>query len=138
MPPKDSTILCSICKVSPSCVALCSARIYYVVGSESMTRACIHFGIHAHPVKIGDYRDSIEHTTSFLSEQIQSTPTATNSALVLEASKDLGGDMILAPKGSVSTKLYSHLFCLKINPRDLIKLNKDFNEVGDKGKLMAP
>ena len=38
----------------------------------------------------------------------------------------------------VSTKLYSHLFCLKINPRDLIKLNKDFNEVGDKGKLMAP
>lgn len=100
VPPKDSTIVCSICKVSPSCVALCPARIYYVVGSESMTRACIHFGIHAHPVKTGDYRDSIEHTTSFLSEQIQSTPTATNSALVLEASKDLVGDMLLAPEGS--------------------------------------
>ena len=98
-PPLDSTLVCSICKVPPTCIAFCNAKIYYVVAKDHMTRACVHLGSHDHPVKVGDYRDSIEQTKSLISDQVERTPTATNSSIVLEASKELLGPLLLARDG---------------------------------------
>lgn len=94
-PPKGSTVVCKICKIPPLCLATCSAKIYYVLAKDHMTRACIHLGSHLHPVKIGIDRDFVERADSVLGDQVQRTPTATNSAIILEASKDLIGDLLL-------------------------------------------
>jgi hypothetical protein len=51
--PLDSTLVCKVCKVLPTCVNFCDARIYYVISKSDMTRACIHLGMHHHPVSDG-------------------------------------------------------------------------------------
>jgi hypothetical protein len=48
------SLVCKICKVPPHCITTCAARIYYVYGSTNMTRACLHLGVHEHPVKVGE------------------------------------------------------------------------------------
>lgn len=98
-PSKGSTLVCKICKIPPSCVASCEAKIYYVLAKDDMTCACVHFSIHNHPVKIGDYHDDIAKGESLVKEQVQRTPTVTNSTIVLEATKEMLGDMLLAPNG---------------------------------------
>ncbi len=75
-------------------------HFHYVIGTQFMTRACIHFGTHDHHVNVGDYRDDIELTTSLIGDQVERTPTATNSAIVLEASKEFVGEMLVAPEGA--------------------------------------
>ena len=52
--PSGLTLVCKICKVPPLCIATCAARVYYVYGDASMTRACLHLGVHDHPVKVGE------------------------------------------------------------------------------------
>jgi hypothetical protein len=52
--PAGSSLVCKICKVPPVCIATCATRIYYVYGAANMTRACLHLGIHEHPVKVGE------------------------------------------------------------------------------------
>jgi hypothetical protein len=52
-PPPDSTLVCKVYKVPPTCVNFCDARIYYVLSKSDMTRACIHLGMHHHPVSDG-------------------------------------------------------------------------------------
>lgn len=70
-----------------------------------MTRACIHFGLHAHPIKVGDYQDTIELTSSLFGDEVEHTPIATNFAIVLEATKDLVGDMLVASEGGQQRNL---------------------------------
>jgi hypothetical protein len=94
-PPKDSTLVCKICKEPPMCVRTCTAKIYYVHGDPNMTRACIHLGQHQHPVKVGDYRDTKQRLNTLIGEHVERTPSATKSAIVLEASKDLLGEYLL-------------------------------------------
>jgi hypothetical protein len=98
-PPSASSILCKICKTPPSCIATCGARIYYVFGRDDMTRACIHLGVHEHPVKDGEYQDFKEWTRTLLGEQVERTPHATNSTIVMEATKELLRELLLAPQG---------------------------------------
>lgn len=50
-------------------------------------------------MKMGDYRDFIEHTGSSISKQVQRTPFATNFSIVLEASKGFFGPLLLASEG---------------------------------------
>lgn len=52
-----------------------------------MSRACVHIGVHSHPVKIGVNREAQEKLTTLISEQVERTPSATNFAIVLEAGK---------------------------------------------------
>jgi hypothetical protein len=104
-PPKGSTLVCKCCKVPPSCLATCNAKIYYVLAKDNMTRAYVHFGNHNHPVKIGAYRDDIARGESVVEEQVQRTPTATNSAIVLEATKEMVGDMLVVAEGVQSKTL---------------------------------
>ena len=104
-PPTESTLVCKVCKEPPSCIATCGAKIYYVAGKSNHTRACIHLGNHDHPVKVGDYRDTKAEISGLIEEQIEKTPQATKSAVVLEASKVLIGSYLLQPDDAPPKKL---------------------------------
>ena len=104
-PPKGSTLFCKCCKVPPSCLATYDAKIYYVLGKNSMTRACVHFGTHDHPVKVGAYRDDIARGESLVEEHVHRTPFASKSAIVLDATKEMVGDMLVAAEGAESKTL---------------------------------
>ena len=106
--PKGSTMVCNICKSPPSCLAICPAKIYYVLGKDFMTCACVHLGSHRHPVKVGIYRDAMERTRSLLREQVEKMPTAKNSSIVLEASKELIGELLLRLEGALQKSLEFH------------------------------
>jgi hypothetical protein len=98
--PTWSTLVCKICKVPPICFATCAARIYYVYGAANMTRACLHLGVHEHPVKVGEDQDIKERTCKLIEEQVERTSKATNSAIVMEASKELVGELLINPDGA--------------------------------------
>ena len=100
--PQGSTLVYSICKHPPSCVATCPARVYYVLGKQSSTRAFVHLGTHSHPVKDGELRDMRERTRSLIGEQMERMPSATNSSIVMEATKELLGEFLLRPEGDFS------------------------------------
>ena len=91
-PPKQSTLVCMVCKMPSTCLGACTARIYFAYSDNpEMTRAAIHLGHHGHPVARGMYRDSTEVICGLIAEQVAKTPTATNSAITLSASKDFLG-----------------------------------------------
>jgi hypothetical protein len=98
-PPMKSTVVCKVCKTPPSCLNVCSSRIYYILGPPAMSRACVHIGSHKHPVKIGADREAQEQFTTLLNDEVERTPTATNSAIVLEAGKEFVGELLLNPEG---------------------------------------
>jgi hypothetical protein len=93
-------LVCKIYKVLPVCIATCGARIYYVFGVANMTRACVHLGIHEHPVKVGGDQEIMERTCKLMEEQVKRTSKATNSAIVMEASKKLVGELLIDPEGA--------------------------------------
>ena len=97
--PARSTLVCKICKVPPICIATCAARIYYVYGDANMTHVCLHLGIHDHPVKVGKDQEIKEKTRELIQEQVEKTPKGTNSAIVMEASKELVGELLIHPDG---------------------------------------
>ena len=100
--PHGSTLLCSICKRPPSCIATCPVKVYYVLGKQSSIRAFVHLGTHSHLVKDGELRDMRERTRSLIGEQMERTPRATNSSIVMEATKELLGEFLLRPEGDSS------------------------------------
>jgi hypothetical protein len=73
----------------PPLVAACGARIYYVFGKDFMTHACIHLGVHEHPMKDGEYQDFKERNRTFIGEQVKKTSLVKNFAIVMEAIKEL-------------------------------------------------
>ena len=93
--PTRSTLVCKICKVPPIYVVACAARVYYVFGAAHMTRACLHLGIHDHPVNVGEDQGIKERTHHLIEEEVERTPKATNSAIVIEASKELVSDLLI-------------------------------------------
>ena len=96
--PQGSTLLCSICKNPPSCIATCSAKVYYVLGKQSSTCVFVHLGTHSHPVKDGELRDMRDRTRSLIGEQMERMPGATNSSIVMETTKELLGEFLLRPE----------------------------------------
>ena len=89
----------------PKCVALCSARIFYVHGDDTSQRACIHLGHHNHPIKVGDYRQSRKKIDALIEEHVERTPQATVNKIVIEASKDLLGEYLIRDENDPSTVL---------------------------------
>jgi hypothetical protein len=65
-----------------------------------MTRACLYLGIHEHPVKVGEHQEIKERTRKLIEEQVERTPKATNSAIVMEASKELVDELLINPNGA--------------------------------------
>jgi hypothetical protein len=98
--PAGSSLVCKICKVPPVCIATCAARIYYVFGAANMTRACVHLGIHEHLMKVGEDQEIKERTRKLIEEQVARTLKATNSAIVMEASKELVDELLIDPEGA--------------------------------------
>ena len=64
-----------------------------------MIRACILFGVHEHLVKDGGYNDFKDRTYTLLGKQVERTLHATNSKIVMEASKELLEELLLAHQG---------------------------------------
>jgi hypothetical protein len=88
VPPTRSTVECKVCRSMPVCIALCHARILYIHStSVRMSRACIHIGVHDHPVANGTCRESLDMAYQCVANEVLKTPTAKNSAIVMAASK---------------------------------------------------
>ena len=104
-PPFGSTLVYKICKMPPKCVALCSARIFYVHGDDTSHRACIHLDHHSHPVKVGDYRESRKKIDALIEKHVEQTQQATVSKIVMEASKDLLGEYLIHDENDPPTVL---------------------------------
>ena len=102
--PAGSTLVCKICKVPPICVATCIARVYYVFGDANMTRACLRLGVHDHPLKVGEDQEIKERTRQLIQEQVEKTPKAINSTIVMEASKELVSELLINPNGAAVQK----------------------------------
>ena len=94
-PPIGSTLVCRICKEPPKCIAPCVAKIFYVYSDGMTQRACIHLHFHGHHVKAGDCRSNRKCIDALIQEHVEKTPQASQSKIVLEASKDLLGDYLL-------------------------------------------
>ena len=97
--PAGSTLVCKICKVPSICIATCAAGIYYVYGDANMIRACLHLGVHDHSVNVGEDQEIKEKTHELIQKQVERTPKGTNSAIVMEASKELVGELLIHPNG---------------------------------------
>jgi hypothetical protein len=69
-----------------------------------MTRACLHLGIHEHPVKVGEDQEIKERTRKLIEEQVERNPKATNYAIIMEASKELVGELLINPEGALVQK----------------------------------
>jgi hypothetical protein len=98
--PARSSLICKICKVPLVCIATCAERIYYVFGVANMTRACLHLRVHEYPVKVGEDQEIKERTHKLIEEQVERTPKATNSTIVMEANKELVGELLIDPEGA--------------------------------------
>jgi hypothetical protein len=61
--------------------------------------SCVHLGFHEHPVKDGEYQDFIDQSRTLLGHQVDKIPYATNSSIVMEATKELVGELLLRPEG---------------------------------------
>jgi hypothetical protein len=88
LPPPDPTLVCKVCKVAPICVNFYPGRIYYVLGKGDMSRACIHLGMHKHPVSYGICRETLDTISTLIAQEVSKTPTAKNSAIAMAASKE--------------------------------------------------
>ena len=86
-----------------------------------MTRAAIHLGKHYHPVAKGTYRDSAREISELIGEQVAKTPIATNSAIVLSASKEF---------------LTSHLFHHGEGEKEILK-GEEMEEVMDRFQMLV-
>jgi hypothetical protein len=93
--PAGSSLVFKIYKVLPVCIATYATRIYYVYGTANMTRAYLYLGVHKHPVKVEEDQEIKERTRKLIEKQVERTPKATNSAIIMEASKELVGELLI-------------------------------------------
>jgi hypothetical protein len=87
-PSLDSTLICKVCKVLPTCVNFCDACIYYVRGKSDMTRACIHLRMHDHPVFDGICQETLDTISGLIAQEVSKTPISKNSAIVVATSRE--------------------------------------------------
>ena len=90
LPLKRCNLVCKFCKVIPSCLALCPCKMYYVVSKDpQMSRACIHFGTHEHPVAKDNCRAAMEQIWDTVMAQVSKTPTTKSNAFEIAVGKEL-------------------------------------------------
>jgi hypothetical protein len=107
-PPRDSTLVCKVCKVLPTRVNFCNACIYYAQRKGEITRVCIHLGMHNHQVFDGIFQEILDTISGLIAQEVSKTPTAKNSAITMATSKEfLDGYLIhngLGPKEMLGGK----------------------------------
>lgn len=87
-------------KSFPSCVAACSARIYYVFGKENMTHARMHLGLHKHLGKVDENQVFKEKTHTHWKVGCKDFK-GHKFAIVMEATKELIEELLLHSKGAL-------------------------------------
>jgi hypothetical protein len=97
--------VCKICKVPPVYIVIYGAKIYYVFGIANMTRTCINLGLHEHPEKVGKNQEFKDRIHTLIGKQVKRTPKATNSAIVMQATKELVDEFLIDPKGAPTRNL---------------------------------
>jgi hypothetical protein len=80
--------------------AICQAMIYYVSGGDDITRACVHLEVHEHPVKNGEYQGFKDCSRTLLAKKVERILHATNSSIVMEATKELLEELLLRSEGA--------------------------------------
>ena len=65
-----------------------------------MSRACIHFGIHDHPVANGTCCEQLDMAYQCVANEILKTPTAENSAILMTANKQFLVDCLFKSPAS--------------------------------------
>jgi hypothetical protein len=75
-----------------------------VFGNANMTRACVHLGLHEHPVKASENLEFKVRACTLIGEQVERALKATNFAIVMEATKELVEELLLYPKGAPAIK----------------------------------
>ena len=89
-PSQKCKLVCKHCRIIPSCIVLCSYRMYYIVFKDpKMTKACVHIGMHKHLVAKGHCRDAIVQICEKVKHQVAKTPNATLSAISLALRKEI-------------------------------------------------
>ena len=63
-----------------------------------MTRACVHMGVHSHPVVVGVCRESESTIISLIGDQVERMPSATNSSIAMATSKEFLAKHLLRPE----------------------------------------
>ena len=103
--PVVDNIVCMHCKVLPKCLATCSARMYYILPRKgSMTRACLHFGFHNHPISKGYDRRANAETRLSIAKEVKRSPQSNPSSIILKSAKSLVQTLVLNTDGSTPTK----------------------------------
>jgi hypothetical protein len=146
LPPPDSTLVCKVCKVPPICVNLCPGHIYYVLGKDDMSRACIHLRMHNHPVSDGIYRETLDTISGLIAQEVSKTPTTKNYAIAIATSIEFL-DKYLIHSGPRPKKMlrgheledvldkFEHLS--SPNLRNTISLSKSSGKRGEYDSIMA-
>ena len=62
----------------------------------------MHLEIHKHVVKDGKYQDFKDWTQTVLRDHVERTLHATNAAIVMEARKELVGELLLGPQSMLA------------------------------------
>jgi hypothetical protein len=65
-----------------------------------MIRTCVNLEIHEHLMKVGEDQEIKERMRKLIKEQVEKTPKITNSAIVIEATKELVGELLIDPEGA--------------------------------------
>ena len=87
---KKCNLVCKYCKVTPSCLALCPYKVYYVVSKDPvMSRACIQFGTHEHPMAKGNCHAAMDQIRDTVKAEVSKTPIAKASAIQIVVGREL-------------------------------------------------
>lgn len=81
-PTKQSIVVSKIYNVPLYCMDAYGAKVYYILGKENQSSACIHLENHDHSTKMGACRESKDMIKGLLKDMVERTPSATNSAIV--------------------------------------------------------
>jgi hypothetical protein len=69
-----------------------------------MSRACIHLGMHNHPISDGICQETLDMISGLIAQEVSKTPTTRNSAIAMAASKEFL-DKYLIHSGPGSKKM---------------------------------
>jgi hypothetical protein len=64
----------------------------------------MHLGHHEHLVKVGKDQKIKKRTHKLIEEQVERTPKASNSIIIIEATKELVGELLIDLKGAPTRK----------------------------------
>ena len=66
---RKSSVLGRICKSTPTCLKLCFYKMYYTTSKNpEMSRTCVHFRTHEHPIATRDCSEAMEDITTIRAE----------------------------------------------------------------------